>query len=116
MRCDADAERLGDRLVHADRAPRAPGAAAQQIEADQQRGDREGEQHKVPDAPAIDGVAADLRRIDRDAGGEAALTLILAAEIDHDEMQRERGDRQIKPAQPQRRQPEDDAEQRGHHP
>ena len=112
MRRDADAERFGDRLVHADRAPRAPGAAAQQIEADQQRGGGEGEQHEVPDARIGDRVAADARRIDRDAGREAALGLILAAQIDDHEMQRERRDREIEPAQAQRRQPEDDAEQR----
>ena len=40
------------------------------------------------------------------------LRFVFAAEIDHDEMQRERADREIEPAQPQRRQPEDDAEQR----
>ena len=37
--------------------------------------------------------------------------LVLAAQIDDDEMQRERADREIEPAQPQRGQAEDDAEQ-----
>ena len=45
-----------------------------------------------------------------DAGREAALGLVFAAEIDDDEMQRERADREIEPAQPQRRQAEDHAE------
>ena len=33
---DADAERFGDRLMRADRAPGATGAAAQQVDAEQQ--------------------------------------------------------------------------------
>ena len=37
--------------------------------------------------------------------------LVLAAEVDHHEVQRQRADREIEPAQAQRRQAEDDAEQ-----
>ena len=45
--------------------------------------------------------ANQARRIDQDAGREAALGFVFAAEIDDDEMQCERRDREIEPAQPQ---------------
>ena len=67
---------------------------------------------KYQPRPSVMREAADARRIDHDAGREAALGLVFAAEIDDDEMQRERADREIEPAQPQRRQAEDNAEQR----
>ena len=69
-------------------------------------------QDEIPGAAAGDGPAAQGRRIDDDAGREAALGLVLAAEVDDQEVQRQRADRQIQPAQPQRRQAEHDAEQR----
>ena len=59
--------------------------------------------------------AAERRRVDHDAGREAALGLVLPAEIDHDEVQRQRADREIEPAQPQRGQAEDDAEDAADH-
>ena len=66
---------------------------------------------KVPDPAVADRDAAERGRIDHDAGGEAAPGFVFAAEIDHHEVQRERAHREIEPAQAQRRQAEDDAEQ-----
>ena len=78
-----------------DRAPGAAGAAAQEIDADPERQHGEDEQDIIPSLAAIEFVAEDFRRIDGDAGGEAALGLVFAAEVNHDEMQRERRDRKI---------------------
>ena len=68
------------------------------------------EQHEIPGAAVGQLEAGQARRVDQDAGGKAALGFIFAAEIDDDEMQRQRADREIKPAQPQRWQAEDEAE------
>ena len=57
-------------------------------------------------------LAGNRRRVDDDAGREAALGLVLAAEVDDEEVQRQRAHRQIQSAQPQRRQAEHHAEQR----
>ena len=50
--------------------------------------------------------------VDDHAGGEAALRLVLAAEVDDDEVQRQRRYREVEAAQAQARQAEDQAEQR----
>ena len=56
--------------------------------------------------------ALPIGRVDHDAGGEAALGLVLAAEEDDDEVQRQRRHREVQAAQAQARQAEDQAEQR----
>jgi hypothetical protein len=87
---------------------------ARQVKAQQQGQRRRGEQDEIPSAPVADRNAGELRRIDHDPGGEAAPSLVLAAQIDHHEMQRQCADRQIEPAQAQRRQSEDDTEHAAH--
>jgi hypothetical protein len=90
------------------RAPSAAAAAAQKIDADHERHRGRDEEHEVPSARR-QFEAGKARRIDHDAGREAPLGFIFAAEIDDDEVQRESRDRKIEPAQPQRRQPEYEA-------
>ena len=107
---NADAERFGHGFARMDGAPGAARAAAQQVDADQQAGGGGKEQHEIPGAAVGQLEAGEARRVDHDAGGEAALGFVFAAEIDDDEMQRQRADREIKPAQPQRGQAEDEAE------
>ena len=68
------------------------------------------QQHEIPETAAAQLESGKARRLDKDAGREAALGLVFAAEIDDDEMQRQRADREIEPAQPQRRQAEHEAE------
>ncbi len=108
----ADAERLGHRLATVDRAPRASGSRAHQVDADEHACRRGREQHEVPRARVVQDPAAELRRVDHDAGGKAPLGLVLVADVDHDEMQRERRHCEVEAAQPQARQAEDDAEGR----
>ena len=64
--------------------------------------------------PSLMRGAAELRRVNDNAGREAAPRFVFAAGVDHDEMQRERAHGQIKPAQPQRWQPEDNPKQSAH--
>ena len=90
-----------------DGAPGAPGAAAQQVDAEEQVDGRGGRAARnTRHGRSLSLKSAEARRIDEDAGREAALGLVFAAEIDDDEMQRQRADREIEPAQPQRRQAE----------
>ena len=84
--------------------------AAQEVGADQRRGRGGGEQHEIPAAGILEREAADARRVDHDAGGEAAPALVLAAEIGDDEIERERRHCEIESTQAQRRQAEDNAE------
>src|SRR6516162_2943532 len=94
------------------RAPSAAGARAQEVEADEKRRCRRRQKDEVPDASVADRPPAEFGRIDDDAGRKSAPRFVLTSEIDHDKVQRERAHGQIKPAQSQRRQPEDDAEKR----
>ena len=58
------------------------------------------------------GSGSRRRGIDHDARRIAARRLVFAAKIDHDVVQRQRTDREVDAAQPQRRKAEDDTEQR----
>ena len=97
-----------------DRPPGAAGARAQQIDADEERRRSRNQQDEIPGATIADHEGAELRRVNDNAGREAAPRFVFAAGVDHHEMQGERAHRQIKPAQPQRRQPEDNPEQSAH--
>src|SRR6185503_15147259 len=107
---NVDAERLRNRLARMNGAEGAPGPAAQQIDADEQADGRSRQQHEIPETATAQLEPGKARRLDKDAGRKAALGLVFAAEIDDNEMQRQCTDREIEPAQPQRRQAEHETE------
>src|SRR5262245_14824450 len=106
---DADAERFGHRLADMERLPCAAAAAAQKIDADQQACRGGNEQNKVPGTTIRQLEACKAWRIDDYAGGETALGLVFAAEIDDDEMQGQRAHSKVEATQPKRRQTENKA-------
>src|SRR5262249_50763564 len=106
---DIDTERLRHRLSDMDGPPGAAAATAQQIDADQQARNSGHEQDEIPTAsPELE--SGETRRINHNPGRESALGFIFAAQIDNDEMQSQRADRQIETAQPQGRKSENESE------
>src|SRR3974390_3696710 len=98
-----------------DSAPGAAGAAAKQIDANDQAQRRSDQQYEVPAAAVAQLETSETWRLDNNAGGEAALGFVFAAEIDDDEMQGQRAHRKVKPAQTQRGQAEHEAEKHAAH-
>ena len=92
-----------------------PDRLRKQVDADQQAQRGGHEQNEVPGAAVGQLETGEAWRIDHDAGRETALGLVFAAEIDDDEVQSQRADGEIKPAQPQRGQAEDKAEHNAGH-
>src|SRR3546814_3355786 len=72
---------------------------AQEIEAEEQRRQREHEQHVVPRPGRSQLNAAQAGWVDHHAGGVAAPGLVLVAEIDDDEVQGQRRNREVEAAE-----------------
>src|SRR5262249_32229558 len=90
--------------------PRAAASAAQKVDADQQVHCSRHKQDKIPSAAVGQLDARKTRWIDHDASGESPLGLVFAAEINDDEMQRERAYGKIETAEPERGEDENKAE------
>ena len=82
-----------------DGPPGATAAASQQVDAYQKGRNRGQQQDEIP-AASTELDAGETRRLDHNAGREATLGFVFPAQIDDDEMQRQRADRKIEAAKP----------------
>ena len=110
-----DAHDAGRGVVVADRDKGAADAAAPDVERGQQRQDGEAKAEIGEGGVAVEADAEDLRPLHRNAAGAIGEPPRLQDHGVDDEGERQRGDGEVKPLQPQRRRADDQAGQCRHH-
>ena len=110
-----DAHDAGGGVVVADRDKGAADAAAADVERGKQREDGKAEAEVGEGGVAVEADAEDLRPLHRNAAGAVGQPPRFQDHGVDDEGEGERGDREVKPLQSQRRRADDEAGERRHH-